>query len=77
LDFIGSMFLGFSPLVFDGKHRAVGVKLHDIALPGDPESLASDTKSPGDADTGAGFIGTFVSVAVYFTPQSRESVFRP
>lgn len=77
LNLVRPMLFGFSPFVLHGKDGAVLVKLHDVALPNELETVRSYGKASGDPHPNTAFIQATMGSLVQHLPFCGKAVFAP
>ena len=77
LDFIGAVRLRRAALVFHRHHKAVFMKFHDVALPGNPQLQRAHRQAASDPHASFCFIRSFVRLVMQDLPLGSEFVLRP
>ena len=77
LDFIRPMGFRLAAFVLDRIDDPIPVKLHDIALPGNPESERAHRQAARDAHARLAFIRSIVGLLMKHLSLGGEFVFRP
>ena len=77
LDLIGVVRFRLAALVFHRHHRAVFMKFHDVALPGNPQLQRAHRHAAGDSHPGLRFVLSLVGLVVQHLALGGKFVFRP